>query len=301
MKNLTLSNHSYQTLLAQFKRYLQHINYSQTTIYNAENYVKEYLVYLSERKLDFTVIGDLKNYFDYLSKRINHKFDGALSMASLHKHRAMLKLFYDFLERTKELQQPVFPTLPKPKSQPQILTVAEIKELFNSCDNTLLGKRNKTVLALYYGLGLRRKEGVDLKITEVDFGKEEILVASSKTAKQRIVPMSDHVKDILEDYIFNVREKLVPKNKNAGAVLVTEQGKNVSVNTVAYILNKQLKQTKIKKKVSLHTLRHSIATHFLEAGMTLENIALFLGHKSLDSTQIYTHIVESENEKNAEL
>lgn len=297
MKKLDLNHIKNKESLQAFKRHLQHVNYSQTTIYNAENYVKEYLVYVQEKDLDLKMIKDLKGYFDYLSKRVNHKFEGALSMASLHKHRAMLKLFYDFLERVKEIPSPVFPTLPKPKSRPQILTIQEVKQLFDSCDNTLLGKRNKTVLVLYYGLGLRRKEGVDLKLTDVDFSKEEILVANSKTAKQRIVPMSEHVKEILEDYVFNVREKLVPSGMNSGSVLVTEKGRPMSVNTVAYILSKQLKQTKIKKKVSLHTLRHSIATHFLNSGMSLENIALFLGHKSLDSTQIYTHLTEIKNDK----
>jgi integrase/recombinase XerD len=185
--------------------------------------------------------------------------------------------------------------LPKVKTSPKALSVMQIKQLFNSCDESLLGKRNKALLAVYYGLGLRRKEGVQLNIDELDFSKEEILVAKSKTGRQRIVPMSEHVKTILDDYIFNVREKLVPKDKSTTTVLVTQRGKPLSAETASYILRKLIKESKIKSSASLHTLRHSIATHLLQSGMKLESIALFLGHKSLDSTQIYTHLTESEN------
>ena len=99
---------------------------------------------------------------------------------------------------------------------------------------------------------------------------------------------------ILEDYLFNVREKLIDKSKSEYSVLVTEKGSRLSPESVTYILQKMLTDAKIKTKASPHTLRHSIATHLLQSGMKLESIALFLGHKSLDSTQIYTHL---KNEK----
>lgn len=290
MKKLELRSGAYKNLLAQFKRELQTLNYSKDTVLGSGNTVKEYLYYLESEQIKLSENTDLNPFFDYLKSRQNKTRGAGLSIAYLHKYRSFLKLFYEYLQRTKGVSQPKYPKLPKPKSQPKVLSVEEIKQLFKVCDETLLGKRNSTVLAVYYGLGLRRKEGVQLKVEDLDFGKEEVLIAKSKTGEQRIVPMSDRVKSIIEDYIFNVREKLVPEDKSTSALLVTDRGKPLSVESVSYIVRKLIKDSKIKKQASPHTLRHSIATHLLQSGMKLESIALFLGHKSLDSTQIYTHL-----------
>ena len=290
MKKLELHSGANKNLLAQFSRHLQILNYSKETVYNANNGVKEYLFYAEKNGVNFEQTTTLIPYFNYLQKRSNQKTDGGLSLASLHKHRSILKLFYDFLLHTKSVQTPFFPTLQKPKSSASFLSLTEVGKLFDTCDGSLLGRRNKAVLALYYGLGLRRKEGVDLKVEELDFSKEEVLILKSKTGYQRKVPMSDHVKCILEDYVFNVREKLVPSDKSTSALLVTQRGKALSSPSVAYILKKIHTESNIKAHASLHTLRHSIATHLLQSGMKLESIALFLGHRSLDSTQIYTHL-----------
>ncbi|NRA12056.1 MAG: tyrosine-type recombinase/integrase [Crocinitomicaceae bacterium] len=298
MKKLHLRQSANKNLLAQFQKNLQQINYSKDTVYNANSSVKEYLFYLELNQINLFDTKDLNPYFEYLKTRSNQRTDGGLSMAYLHKHLAFLKLFYVFLERKKSIREPIFPKLVKSKSQPKMLSVQEVEQLFKSCDQTLLGKRNKAVLAIYYGLGLRRKEGVQLKIEDINFSKEEVFIAQSKTHRQRIVPMSDHVKTILEDYIFNVREKLVPKDKSTSSVLVTERGKALAAESVSYVIRKLIKDAKIKKQASAHTLRHSIATHLLQSGMKLESIALFLGHRSLDSTQIYTHLVEGRHPKN---
>ncbi len=290
MKKLELRTSAYKAILAQFSRNLQQINYAKDTVYNATNSVKEYLCYAELYQLDIATTRELNTYFDYLQQRTNQKLDGSLSIAYLHKHRSMLKLFYQFLARTQNVQLPVFPVLEKPKSSPKVLSVQQVKALFKACDESLLGIRNKAVLAVYYGLGLRRKEGVQLMIEDLDFDREEVLITQSKTNRQRIVPMSEHVKAILEEYMFNVREKLVPENKTTAAVLVTDKGKPLSSESVSYIIRTLIAKAKITTPASTHTLRHSIATHLLESGMKLENIALFLGHKSLDSTQIYTHI-----------
>jgi len=295
MKKLDLRHSAYKNLLAQFSTHLQVLNYSKDTVYNAENYLKEYLVYLQQQDIELSEQRDLTAYFEYLKTRTNHRTDGGLSLNSLHKHKSILKLFYDFLEHTQNHQRIEFPLLAKPKTHPKVLSLKEVESLFKVCDKSLLGKRNKAILALYYGLGLRKGEAVQLSIVDVDFEKEEVFIAQSKTSQQRIVPMSEHVKTILEDYVFNVREKLVPQDKSTMSLLVTEHGKAMSGETAVYTLKKLLLEAKIKTPASLHTLRHSIATHLLQSGMKLESIALFLGHKSLDSTQIYTHLTTLEN------
>lgn len=297
MKPIDLQNSANKQLLAQFSTHLQTLNYSNGTVCSASSGVKEYLHYQEKNDVDFFENPQLANYFDYLQKRPNYRRDGGLSLAYLHKNLDAIKRFYHFLFLTRNVVIPAFPLLEKAKNQPKSLSVKQVEQLFKTCGNTLLGKRDKAILALYYGLGLRRKEGVQLKIEDLNFDKEEVFISQSKTHSQRIVPMSEHVKQILEDYVFNVREKLVPSDKNTASVLVTETGKAMSVGTVSYVVGKLVEKSKIKTLASSHTLRHSIATHLLQSGMSLEDIALFLGHKSLDSTQIYTHL-NHENHEN---
>ena len=290
MKKLEIRDPGYTILLKAFKQHLEVLNYSGGTVYNAVNYTREYLFYLETTHTNLRRVQDLAHYFQYLEGRVNERRGGGLSTGSLHKHRSCLRLFYDFLRLTQGIESVRFPLLPRATRSPVVLTVAQVKQLFDVCDSSLLGKRNKALLALYYGLGLRRSEGVNLELTDMDFPKEEVLIRKSKTHRQRVVPMSDYVKEILEDYVFNVREKLIPDDDQTACFLVTERGKPLSKESVSYLIRKLVKSSKIKQKASVHTLRHSIATHLLNQGMSLENIALFLGHTSLDSTQLYTHL-----------
>lgn len=299
MKKLDLRNSAYKKLLAQFSTHLETLNYSKGTVYGSENSVKEFLHFLEEQEFELldSTSKELSQYFAYLQNRANLRRGGGLSASYLNKHHHALSLFFDYLIFSDvQLVKPIIPVFKKVSYTPTVLTTKEMESLFNTCTNKLLGKRDKALLALYYGLGLRKKEGIQLKVEDVDFQKEEVFIAQSKTHRQRRVPMSEHVKNILEEYLFNVREKLVPSDKSVDAFLVTERGNKLSNETPVLILRKLIKEAKITTPASLHSLRHSIATHLLQSGMKLESIALFLGHKSLDSTQIYTHINTKKDE-----
>lgn len=291
-----MQNRAYQNLLALFERHLQTINYSKETVYSSTNATKDYLLYLETEviKLQKTDTATIKLYFDYLQTRSNKKTQGlGLSMAYIQKIKGSLILFYEFLSLTQEekYKVPVFPVIKIQRNMPSVLTKEEIQKLFQVCDESLLGKRNKTLLAMYYGLGLRRKEGTNINVEDIDLDKGSVFISKSKPYKQRNVPLNKSIQTIVEDYLFNVREKLIDKEQAESAFLVTERGKRLSPESVTYILQKLLKDAKIKTRASPHTLRHSIATHLLQSGMKLESIALFLGHKSMDSTQLYTHLI----------
>jgi integrase/recombinase XerD len=299
MKKLELCTRTYKAYLAQFETHLQTLNYSKGTVYGSVNNVKEFLFFLEQQKLELLSVTskELTEYFAYLQNRTNLRRGGGLSASYLNKHHHGLSLFFDYLIFSDVLLiKPIISVFKKTNYIPTVLTTKEMEQLFNACTQKLLGKRDKALLALYYGLGLRKKEGIQLKVEDVDLEKEEVFIAQSKTHRQRRVPMSEHVKTILEEYLFNVREKLVPSDKSVDAFLVTEKGNALSNETPVLILRKLLKEAKITTPASLHTLRHSIATHLLQSGMKLENIALFLGHRSLDSTQIYTHININQDE-----
>jgi integrase/recombinase XerD len=297
MKKLEISNTHYTRLLEAFSTHLQTLNYSKDTVYGDANMLKEYLHFLIENSIDLkkTESETIKNYLDYLQKRTNVRRGGGLSIAYLKKHLSALKRFYNYLHLSGYYSVTLsFPSLPRAKTSPKVLTIKEINQLFKACGDDLYGKRNKAILAIYYGCGLRRKEGAMLDVEDLNLEREEVFVSKSKTHTQRRVPMNEGVQKYLEDYLFNAREMLLSNDTSEGALLISNRGKRMSVGAIDYALKQLIEQTQneqIKQSCTgLHTLRHSIATHLLSAGMKLEDIARFLGHKSIDSTQIYTHL-----------
>lgn len=299
MKKLELSAQSgYRELLALFEQHLRTLGYSSGTVSSAVSCTHEFLYYLQLQGVELAAAHEqTANYFDHLHSRVNHRYGGGLKLSTIHKHRSALQLFSEYLQLSHD--QPVaafsLPFIGNVSALPKVLSKDEIRQLFHACGSDLLGKRNSAMLALYYGCGLRRQEAINLNSNDIDYHQGSVFIAKSKTHTQRSVPLSDWVQAILEDYAFNVREKLIPDDKTQEAFLVTERGGRLSKETTVYTFKKLLAEAKIKTPASLHTLRHSVATHLLQSGMKFENIALFLGHKSLDSTQLYTHLVSSQN------
>jgi len=297
MNLFELKNPRYQNDIKRFKKWLETLNYSKSTAYNLPNSIKEFLNYLEQLNCyDYSIISTqiIDQYFDKLSNRRNLKRQGALSYGYLHKHLQSIKKYIQFLQKNEiYLQKIEFPFIDNQVKIPQILTVEEIKLLFKYCGDDITGKRDKAMLALYYGCGLRKIEGIRLNVEDIDFNKAVLFVRKSKTHRQRYVPINQTAIKYLEDYLYNAREILIPSNNKESAFLINTKGKRYSESLPPYILKRLLNKIdneKLTAKTSIHVLRHSIATHLLKAGMNIENIALFLGHISLDSTQIYTHI-----------
>jgi len=144
----------------------------------------------------------------------------------------------------------------------------------------------KLVFALFYGCGLRRSEGDKLQIQNVDFEQKTIFIEQGKNYKDRIVPMSENVCNNLKDYIYNYRKSLKLNHNRLFAC-----GMQTQVQRLHHLQKICTDEQIREKRITLHILRHSIATHLLQNGMSIDNIALFLGHSSLDSTQIYTHLI----------
>ncbi len=142
------------------------------------------------------------------------------------------------------------------------------------------------VFALYYGCGLRISEGEKLTRKEIDFNRKTVFVQQGKGYKDRIVPMSKGVYKALQDYIYNFRNQ-IKTNHSRLFLQKTETIRGDLKHLQDICDNEQIKS----KRLYFHILRHSIATHLLQKGMDIENIAKFLGHSCLESTQIYTHII----------
>jgi integrase/recombinase XerD len=294
-------NENYNAIKNEYAVWLTTLGFSSATVVDYKDRVRDFFEWLETKNINVVNIITQKNiteYFDYLQVRPNKRKAGALSTSHLNHNFMAIDKLLEFLHQMG-LQTAPIPTnyRIKPDKEQRIkniqpLTKEEIKALQSNISNAFSdipfikreAKREqlKLIFALYYGCGLRRNEGYKLTVNDIDFDKKTIFIKQGKNYKDRIIPMNTGVLKALEHYIYNYRN--LQKVKHKRLFLSTTGTLNNSLQDLQ-------KLTDIDKKITLHILRHSIATHLLQAGMSIESIALFLGHSSLESTQIYTHLV----------
>jgi integrase/recombinase XerD len=282
-------------LTESFEKWLKTLGYAKSTVYASTNYVRDFFFYL--RKNEITSLEAihpeiLTHYHQYLQNRKNKRQNGSLSTRYITSNINAIKRLSRYLQETG---QPFFEvtikTRPDKSPTKTILTQAEVKSLYRACDNSILGIRDRAVLSIYYGCGLRRSEGLALNVSDVLLKEKRVYVRKGKNYKERYVPMTEAVKEDLENYICVAREKIRSfKNTSPEALFLSMQVKRLCGNALIERIHKLARDANIEKETGLHTLRHSIATHLLQSGLTLEEVSRFLGHSSLESTQIYTHI-----------
>ena len=282
----------YKNIEMRFKDWLRLLNFEPSTIKYAPIKAREFFVWLEQQQIkEIENVNKpvISNYFDYLKTRQNKKKGGKLSKNYLRTHLTALRKLAKYLRESGQSSFEVDIKLPgSPQNNITIFTKEEIKDLYSACDTDVLGMRDKAMLAVYYGCGLRRNEGVNLDINDILFDKNFVFVRKGKNYKERYVPMSAGVKEDLQNYIDFVRPVLI--KASAKALFLNQYGKRLGSNSMAERLQNLKEKSEINKEAGLHALRHSIATHLLQSGMELEKIKRFLGHSSLESTQIYTHI-----------
>ena len=294
MKNLPLQNHHYKELEQQFSRWLQLLGYSSQSCYKLPLHVREFLNYLEEKELPQIKLvssQELESYLHYLQQERCHQRSGAaLSPAHLNKHVQALNLLSRYLTETgAEAISWRLPMFRASEPLPKVLSQAQIEKLYIACRATSIGLRDRALLSILYGCGLRRSEAAALQVEDVRLQARQLYVRKAKGNKQRYVPLSPGVAEDLQQYLELSRPLLLKAPTNA--LLLTYAGKALGGGGMIYKLQSLLDTAGIPAEgIGLHTLRHSIATHLLQAGMKLENISRFLGHSSLESTQIYTHL-----------
>ena len=286
-------------LKESFEKWLDTLGYAQSTVYASGNYIRDFFIWLLENKIyELNQINGkvTHDYYNYLQTRGHKNQNGGLSNNYIISNINALKRFSKYLQETGKANIEIKPSLKAEKSNTvTILTKAEITALYKACSNDYLGVRDKAMLSIFYGCGLRRSEGQALNASDILLKEKRVFVGKGKNYKERYVPMTEAVKEDLEHYIYTAREKLLSfKNIKQGALFLSKQSKRISGNGIIERLKKLTKEAGIQKDTGLHTLRHSIATHLLQSGMSLEEVKQFLGHSSLESTQIYTHIANDQ-------
>lgn len=285
--------YSKEKLVLGFSRWLEMMNYDKTSVKYGPVRLSDFIKWMQENEANqlHEISGKkVKEYFVDLAKRKSEKTGEVLSIATQRKYLTTIKRFSRYLLQTNQGQIEVPVTFKgQVKKSIEILSKEEIKKLYDQCDDSLLGLRDRAMLSVIYGCGLRRNEARNVCITDIWVDKNLLFVRDGKGGKQRYVPIVGQVKNDIVNYLNTARPMLVNKQIEK-AFFIGIQGKPLSVSSLYERFKSLLYKSGISKKVGLHSLRHSIATHLLMSGMELKEIAKFLGHSSLESTQIYTHL-----------
>lgn len=290
-----------------FERWMVAMGYAQSTIQGSVNYVTDFYLWLKVssiteiHQIDTRVV---RAYYGHLQKRKRKRGSGSLSDNYINSNINALKRFSRYLQEsgkgTLEIDVQRRSITTKPRiilNQEEILAMYRVCGKVSEVHSQLLGIRDRAILGVYYGCGLRRSEGIELNVTDVQLKEKMIHVRKGKNYRQRYVPMTERVADDLAEYILVAREHILGFKKiRHEALFLSMQVKRLCGNQVIERVKMLAKTAGIEKEVGLHVLRHSIATHLLQSGLSLEEVSQFLGHSSLESTQIYTHLVhESES------
>lgn len=226
----------------------------------------------------------IEGFLKSLQKRVKGK--------TVARKLTSIKSFHQFLFLENEVEVDITKDFSSPKiekSLPKVLSIDEVIRILEQVDkNTDLGLRNKALLELIYGSGLRVSELLDIKIEDIHLNQSYVIV-EGKGNKERMVPISDMANIALRKYIVDARENILKENKT-NYLFLNQDGTRLSRQGFFKVLKKIANDAGVTSECSPHTLRHSFATHLLENGMDLRTLQLLLGHEDISTTQIYTHI-----------
>lgn len=255
-----------------FKFYLKSKRYSANTIKTYSEALQSFLVFFNSRPSSELTNNDVIKY--------NNDFILANKFSASYQNQIVnaIKLYFSSIEHKAMIVDKIHRPRPEHKL-PNVLSKEEIKLILEA----LLNIKHRTMLCLIYSCGLRRSELLHLKPTDIDSKRNLILIKQSKGKKDRIVPLSPKILDLLRDYYKLYRPKVWLFEGQLKGTLYSEQ-------SLQSVLKQAVKKAGIKKPVTLHWLRHSYATHLLESGTDLRYIQELLGHNSSRTTEIYTHV-----------
>ncbi len=260
---------------------------SSKTVEAYEQDIKKLFLFLEKTKMNFKNIGttEVENFLLTLKKR-------GLKSSSISRIVTTIRIFYRFLVEEGEIKSsPVIDmeVLKYTKPLPNVLDVREVQKILEQPSlSKPTGLRDRAMLELLYATGLRISELLDLKLSDI-FLEDNFLRAFGKGSKERIVPIGSYAKEYVILYLKDARP-ILKKGKSTEILFLNTRGGRLSRMGFWKILHSYLIKVGLKKKVTPHTFRHSFATHLLEGGADLRSVQEMLGHSSITTTEIYTHI-----------
>ena len=276
--------------IKDYKSYLKiERGLSLNSIVSYENDIISLKNYILDNKIKESPIEctpDTLNSFIYNSSKKNSPRSQARKISGL-------KSFFKFLVFEEYIKSSPMSNIESPKlciKLPDILNVEEISQMISSINiKEKFGQRNKTIIEILYGTGIRVSELIELKISNIFF-KENLIRVLGKGDKERFVPIGLKAKKSIIDYINNNRKYQKIEESSNDILILSKYGKKITRHMIFTLIKNISKKSGITKKISPHTFRHSFASHLLKNGADLRTIQLILGHENITTTEIYTHL-----------
>ena len=274
--------------IKEFIKYLQNEKrYPETTITSYQKDLDNYYGFIVLKKINYLTItkDEIRAYLKYLDQL-------KYSKTTISRILSTLRHFYQYLMINKIINVNMFKQIRNPKKDkhlPNFLQSDELQKIFDSINlENPLGIRNRLIVELLYASGLRVSELTNLTLDNINVSAKEIKVLG-KGSKERIVFFGDYAKKYLELYLEGSRPYL-ETNKKTRKLLLNNNGDPISTRGIQLVIDNIVRDASLKHNISPHVLRHTFATDLLNNGADLKSVQELLGHSSLSTTQIYTHI-----------
>ena len=301
MKHLPLQSRYFRELLSDYTRHLERVGYNPFTIKMLPSFVREFFHQIEQtgiKSLEEVTPEVINSHYRYLKERPCKGRPGTLSESVLHSHLWAVRILFSYLQAEGSIEVNPFSllTFPSPKKQErEILTSKEIEKLYQACETSL----DRAILGLFYGLGLRKSEAQALNMRDISFKSRFLYVRSGKGKRRRVVPVTGKVTEDLKNYYLQERIRMLRKSKDPDrekAFILNSNGERMLGQSFWRKLRYLVLKAGIENpgRITLHSLRHSIATHLLGSGLSVEQVRDFLGHTNIESTQVYLRINNKE-------
>lgn len=263
--------------------------YAHNTITSYKNDLDLFYYFLKEQGIDKPGNIDYQVIREFLNYLYNKKY----SNRAIARHISSLRSFFKYLKKENIITNNPMILISNPKIEkklPKIVYSKELETILNTPDlNTLIGIRDALILELLYATGVRVSELVNIKLMDIDIPQKEIRILG-KGSKERIVLYGSRCATLLNDYLNKVRSNLANDKYSEMYLLLSKTGRPINTREIRYIIDDVVKKAGLKIHISPHVLRHTFATDLLNNGADLRSVQQLLGHESLSTTTIYTHI-----------
>jgi len=309
----TIQSEQFIALEKGFLSWLETLGYSPSTVKTRKRSIREFLLYLERCEINSVekiTAYKTGRFVRYLKRRENMTYGSGLKTASINIGISTVNKFFEYLRQSETgAAVPDNLTYLKENYRPrEILTQGDIMALYDATYyrshfvrtdtqslQRAISQRDRSMLGIYYGCGLRKSEGTALDVSDILTQRGLVHVRKGKGSKERYVPVSGRNLEHITEYLQYGRPFLISTSSfSTESFFVNQYGERCSDQALTHRLRRLVKNSGSSslqgKHPSLHMLRHSIATHLLQSGMQIEMIQQFLGHQSLESTQIYTHL-----------
>ena len=266
--------------LNNFLEYLsKELNYSENTEISYREDITNFLNYLGKNNIDYKFIDGqiIRDYLKYLD-------DAKLKNSTIARRISALRTFYNYLLNKNIVSTNLFNSIRNPKIErklPNYLSYEELAKILDNIDiSTKIGLRNRLLVEMFYATGCRVSEMINIKVSDINKSNNSIRIMG-KGKKMRIVYFGEYARDYLDRYLPLI---------DTDYLFTQESGDKLSIHDVEYIISDLVKNLALKTHVTPHTLRHTFATHLLNNGADIKTVQELLGHSSLNTTGIYTHV-----------